>query len=61
MSEQLSDEELKEIRDMLQSERRVRWLWSSVRVWSIWIAGVFTALAVSWDFVINIVKHAVGK
>lgn len=39
----LSQQELKEIRELLKSEERTRWIWASVRIWAGWIASVITA------------------
>lgn len=38
MTDQFTPDELKEIRAMLESERRVTWLWSSLRIWAGYIA-----------------------
>lgn len=60
-SPQLSEEELRAIRDIIQSEQRAKWLWSSIRVWSIWIAGILTALSMGWETVVAVIKAAVNK
>lgn len=36
----LTDEEIAEIRRILDEERKMKWLWSVVRKWAAWIAGV---------------------
>lgn len=59
--QQLTEEELKAIREIIQSEQRARWLWSSIRVWSVWIAAVITGLSLTWESIVNIINAAVKK
>ena len=40
----LSEWEVKELRKLLESDRRVRWFWSSMRIWSMWVLGILTAI-----------------
>ena len=61
LKSQLSQDEIKAAREIIQSEQRAKWLWSSIRVWSLWIAGVITALSLAWETIVNIIKAAVGK
>jgi hypothetical protein len=39
----LSDDELKELRSLLENEKRMVWLRSSIRVWAGYIAGFIIA------------------
>lgn len=58
---ELTEEELKEIRAMLEEERRAKWLWSSIRIWSIWIVGVIGCITLMWDSMGRVLKAIVGK
>lgn len=40
MSAPLTDEEMAELRQILDQERKMRWLWAIVRKWAAWVAGV---------------------
>lgn len=40
MSEQLSDEELKHVRELMTADKRRQWLVSSIRQLALWLAGV---------------------
>ena len=40
MSEQLSDEELKHVRELMMADKRRQWLVSSIRQIALWLAGV---------------------
>jgi len=40
MSEQLSDEELKHLRELMTADKRRQWLVSGVRQVALWLAGV---------------------
>lgn len=33
----LTEEEVKQIREIIQNDQRAKWLWSSIRLWSLWI------------------------
>lgn len=57
----LTEEEVKQIREILQNEQRAKWLWSSIRVWSIWIAGVITAISITWGTFVEIIRSVVQK
>lgn len=57
----LTEEEVAELREMLEEERRAKWLWSSIRVWSIWIAAVVGGMTVFWDSATRILRSMVGK
>jgi len=46
---ELTDGELREFREILIQERRMRWLWASVRRWLAWIAGVAAAIVAFRD------------
>jgi hypothetical protein len=59
-NEPLSDEELKAVRELLEAERRMRWLRSNLRVWATYLAGgVLTGFAV-WKAITEYVQIKVG-
>lgn len=57
----LTDKEIKEVRAVLEEERRVKWLKNSIKVGSIWVAAVVGGIMVFWDLTIRIIKEMVGK
>lgn len=42
--------ERKAIREMLESQKRVEWLWSTIRVWAMWITAIAAAIVVLKDW-----------
>lgn len=56
----LTDEELMDLRAMLEKERRIVWFWSTMRVWAGWLAAVvgayFAAKALLADVATRFVK-----
>ena len=56
-----TDEELCELRGVLETRRRVKWLLASTRVGVIWLAAIFGTLSLLWDNVVRFVFHIVGK
>jgi hypothetical protein len=59
--ESLTDEEIKAIREMIKQDAHMRWLWPIVRLWIGWISAAITALYLSWDVLVRIVKIAFVK
>ncbi len=57
----LNDEERRQIREIIESDQRAKWLWSSIRVWSLWIAALITGLSMTWDTIVAVIKAAVSK
>lgn len=57
----LTDAELKEVRELLESDRRAKWLWSTLRTWSLWLGGVFGAITLTWDSLARVVKSMAGQ
>ena len=35
-----------ELRRLMESERRAKWLWGSIRVWALWVTAVVAAVTV---------------
>lgn len=50
-----------ELKEIAENDRRAKWLWSSIRVWSVWIAAVITGLSLTWETIVNIIRAAIGK
>lgn len=54
---QLTNEEIERLRKIIEDDERMKWLWSSARVWAGWIGG---ALAGYVLFKENIIKFFTG-
>lgn len=59
--EPLTDKELIEIRQIIESDRHAKWLWSSVRTVSVWIAAVIAGVTLLMDSLSSGIKHLIGK
>ena len=46
---QLSPSERRELRQMMERDRRAKWLASTIRVWALWITAVLAALGFGFD------------
>ena len=57
----LTAEELKDLRELMEADRRVKWLWAVIRRTVIWVGAVGGSIAVGWDVLVKIVLHSVGK
>tara|TARA_R110000824_G_scaffold3726_4_gene17697 strand:+ start:4444 stop:4635 length:192 start_codon:yes stop_codon:yes gene_type:complete len=60
MSEQLTDEELAEVRRIIETDKRRMWLMSGVRSVASWVVVVIGALVVFWDAIARTIRSAVG-
>jgi hypothetical protein len=60
MSEQLSDEELADVRRIIETDKRRVWLMSGVRSVASWIVVVIGGIVVFWDAIARAVKSAAG-
>lgn len=58
---QLSPEEIEELRAIIENDKRVKWLWATVRNVSIWIVGVVTATTVGYQAFVDVVRGAIDK
>ena len=56
-SRQLSDTDWAAFSEMLEADKRNRWLWSSARTWAIWITAVVAGLTVGIDALKTIIKR----
>ena len=57
----LSDSELTEIRRIIESEKRMKWLWASIRNVAVWIVAVIGGVALAYESLANAIKHLAGK
>ena len=57
----LTDEELRDLRGVLEADRRMKWLMASARIGAIWIASIIGTVSLLWDSVVRFVLHMVGK
>lgn len=57
----LTSAELRSMRDIIERDRRAQWLWSSLRVWAIWVASILGAWIIGWESLAKVVKTLAGK
>jgi hypothetical protein len=57
----LSDSEIRELRVLMEADRRLKWLWKSIRVTAIWVTAVAGAVSIGWDMLIKLALHLTGK
>ena len=57
----LTSIERKEILEILEADRRMKWFWASARRISIWLVAVVGLLSVGWDLLVKFVLHLAGK
>lgn len=57
----LSDGEIRDIRRVLEADRRMKWLMASARIGAIWIAAIAGTMSLMWDNLVRFVLHIVGK
>lgn len=46
---QLSDSEIEEVRKIIEQQKRVKWLWGTLRTYAMWITAVVAGYSVGWD------------
>ena len=56
----LTNGEIAELRRIIESERRMRWLWATIRNLAVWIVAVITGVTVGYQALSDIVK-GLGK
>jgi hypothetical protein len=57
----LTDEEIREIRGIIEADKRAKWLWATIRTGSIWLAAVLGALMLAWDSLGRILRSIVER
>lgn len=53
----LSDRELRELREIMEADRRVKWFWATTRRVAIWVGAVGGALVVTWEWAVKAIRH----
>lgn len=56
----LTDTEIREVRDMLEADRRVKWFWGKARTMAIWVAAVVGGIMVAWEGFVKLITAAGG-
>ena len=59
--QQFTDEEVKELRAIIESQKRVDWLWSSIRTGAAFVTAVIVGFTVFSDAATRLLKIMVGK
>jgi hypothetical protein len=59
--EPLTEDELAEVRRIIEADKRRVWLMSSVRATASWIVVVLGGVALSWDSLVKAIKAATGS
>ena len=57
----LTDEEIRETREMLVADKRMKWLFAVVRRIAVWVAAGVGALVVTWDALVKAIRHIAGS
>lgn len=56
----LTKREIKELRQMLEADRRARWAWSTGRIWATWFTGALIAVYSMYDTMEKLIKKITG-
>lgn len=54
---ELQDKEIAALRELLEQDRRTRWVWATARTWALWVAAVGAGLTVGYDFLRTLIKR----
>jgi len=57
MEPDLTDEEKIELREIIEKDKRWKWLATTVRNTAGWIAAVALGITVGWDWLLKIIKQ----
>lgn len=52
----LTEGEIQELRKIIESERRMRWLWASARNLAVWIVAIITGITVGYQALVDVVR-----
>ena len=52
--------EIEYLREFIESDKRARWFWTSIRIWLGWLSGTMVALYAIWDQVEKFAKKITG-
>lgn len=56
----LTRSEIKEVREMLEADRRARWAWSTGRIWAAWLAGAIVGIYGLYDTLEKLLRRLSG-
>lgn len=54
----LTNQEIRELREMLEADRRVKWFWGLMKTISIWIIAVGGAFTMTWGMLVKLITNA---
>lgn len=57
----ISDEELKELRQLLEERRRMQWLGKQSLRLAMWVTAIIVGITTFWDAFVHVIRGAVGK
>lgn len=57
----LTPDEIREIRTILDQDKYVRRVWTTVRTWAVAIAAVIAGISVGFDAIAKAIKFLTGK
>lgn len=57
----LSDKELRDLRHIIEADRRMKWLMASARIGAIWVAAIAGTVSILWDNIVRFVLHMTGR
>jgi len=57
----LSAAERAKLRELLKAQERADWLWSTIRVWAVWIAAVVGGFTLGWDSLKKVLTLLIDK
>ena len=57
----LTDAEIREVREVLEADRRVKWFWATARRIAVWIGAVSAAILVTWEGLVKAIRHIAGN
>ena len=57
----LTDEEIRETREMIVADKRMKWLFAAIRRIAVWVAAGVGALVVTWDALAKAIRHIAGS
>lgn len=57
----LTDEEIKDLRAVLEQDRFVRRFWASVRAWVLAVAAIIAGITVGFEALAKVVKFLAGR
>jgi len=52
----LTNGEIAELRRIIESERRMRWLWTTLRNVAVWIVAIITGITVGYQALVDVVR-----